>query len=915
MTSIRLLAPHVEANAVTIRWIIEPPPGLYVRDMFTLRFPAGVDCTAIPERLWWTVALLCLHAQWLLLRPCRVELPVRLLPGEAELWLRLTDAGVSTLEAMRGTSDVARTIQIVEGDLELPLPQPLPEIGRCATAFSGGKDSLLQAALLAELSFRPLLVATTSPMAPFHDHVTERRRHVFREIAARRDVRLVEVESDLRSAWDNNFAANRRNYSMSVSELSDAHLYLASLLVSGFAGGATHLFMASEAEVQVNAECDGRTVQHPHFMYSVVTLRAVSALLAPYGMRCSSLTSPLHTDSVQRLLWTRYSDLADLQYSCWNVPLDGAACSRCRQCLKIALSALAAHGDPGRMGVDLASVLVAQRDWTPSAIEPAASALPHARARYDNHRQIAGNAARLGRTRVLAALVRGDVRRLANRGTWRALAAFDAVKRRARKRPTATTGWLVAALADVDPLLREGVGTIYARAFSPEPPAEHEAMLRRADVLATWIAAPMTRAALPGNGAAPGTGVEPAGVPPVLAATELEPSDAFVLDLLPAYDPILSTGAGPIIPVSAPLLDGNELRYVTECVRSGWISSGGEFVRRFEDAFAAAVGCAHGVACSNGTAALHLALATLGLSAGDEVIVPTFTMIATPNAVAYTGATPVLVDADPVHWNLDPDAVEAAVTPRTRAIVVVHTYGAPAQMDAIRAIAARHRLAVVEDAAEAHGAAYRGRPVGALGDAATFSFYANKIITTGEGGMLTTNDARIAAVARRLRDHAFSDDYHFWHRYRGFNYRMTSLQAAVGLAQTERFAELVAMRRALAAAYSDGLRDVDGLTLPVEQAGTTNVFWMYALLVDPAFGRTRDELRSLLAQAGIETRTTFIPVHLQPIYRAAQRGRSYPVAESLCARGLYLPTSAALRDTDVARVVAAVRAARKPARA
>ena len=226
MTSIRLLAPHVEPNAVTIRWIIEPPPGLYARDTFTLRFPAGFDCTAIPERLWWTVALLCLHAQWLLLRPCTVELPMRLLPGEAELWLRLTDAGVSTLEAMRGTSDIARTIQFVEGDLELPQPQPLPELGRCATAFSGGKDSLLQAALLAELSFRPLLVATTSPMAPFHDHATERRRHVFREIAARRNVKLVEVESDLRSAWYNGFAADRRNYPISVSELSDAHLYL-----------------------------------------------------------------------------------------------------------------------------------------------------------------------------------------------------------------------------------------------------------------------------------------------------------------------------------------------------------------------------------------------------------------------------------------------------------------------------------------------------------------------------------------------------------------------------------------------------------------------------------------------------------------------------------------------------------------
>lgn len=354
-----------------------------------------------------------------------------------------------------------------------------------------------------------------------------------------------------------------------------------------------------------------------------------------------------------------------------------------------------------------------------------------------------------------------------------------------------------------------------------------------------------------------------------------------------------------ILPVCETLLDGNELRYLTECIESSWISSAGRFVREFEERFAAAAGCAHGVACANGTTALHLALATLGIGPGDEVILPTFTMIATANAVTYTGARAVLVDAEAETWNLDAGQVEAKVTPRTRAIVAVHTYGHPAEMRWLDEIARRHQLALLEDAAEAHGAVYRGAPVGSLGDAAVFSFYGNKIVTTGEGGMVTTNDARVAFTARRLRDHAFSPDRHFWHPYLGFNYRMSNLQAAVGLAQTERLPQLVEARRRNARRYGERLAAVCGLTLPGERPEVESVFWMYALLVEDDFGCSRDQLRRRLARQGIETRTFFIPVHLQPIYFRRHRGERYPVAEELCRKGLYLPSGPTLTEAEI----------------
>jgi perosamine synthetase len=381
--------------------------------------------------------------------------------------------------------------------------------------------------------------------------------------------------------------------------------------------------------------------------------------------------------------------------------------------------------------------------------------------------------------------------------------------------------------------------------------------------------------------------------------------------MIPGKEPVLSLcPAGPrrgaTYPVAETRLAGNERRYLNECVDTNWISSRGPFVARFEQAFAPEAGCAHAVACANGTVALHLALAALGLGPGDEVIVPAFTMIATASAVRYTGATPILVDAEPVYGNLDPERVAAAITPRTRAIIAVHIYGHPADMRRLRAIADAHGLALLEDAAEAHGAEIGGEPVGGFGRAGTFSFYANKIVTSGEGGMVTTNDAALDRVLRRLRDHAFSPERHFWHEYVGFNYRMTNLQAAVGLAQTERLAAIVAARRQLRTLYDARLGAIPGIERPQEAEGVRSVFWMYAIRIGAGFGMSRDTLRRELAARGIETRTFFVPLHFQPVYFDQFRGQRFPVAEALCLSGLYLPTSEALGERDVDWIAAEI---------
>ncbi len=351
-----------------------------------------------------------------------------------------------------------------------------------------------------------------------------------------------------------------------------------------------------------------------------------------------------------------------------------------------------------------------------------------------------------------------------------------------------------------------------------------------------------------------------------------------------------------MIPVAEPLLGDKELEYVTDCIRSGWVSSVGEYVRRFEREFAAYCGVRYGVATHNGTVALHLALVALGIGPGDEVIVPTLTFVATANAVTYTGATPVFVDSEPRTWNLDPEAAARAVTPRTRAIIAVHLYGHPADMDPLRALANEHGLTLIEDAAEAHGARYKGRRAGSLSDVAIFSFMGNKIITTGEGGMVLTDDDALAERCFFLENHARQKENPYWHTEIGYNYRMTNLQAALGVAQLGRIEELVAIRLRNAVHYNRRLAEIPSLTPPPCAEWAENVYWMYTALVEDEYGLGRDTLMDRLRRLGIETRPVFYPLHTLPMYN---RGQRFPVAEEVGRKGINLPSGATLTPEQV----------------
>ena len=359
-----------------------------------------------------------------------------------------------------------------------------------------------------------------------------------------------------------------------------------------------------------------------------------------------------------------------------------------------------------------------------------------------------------------------------------------------------------------------------------------------------------------------------------------------------------------MIPVFSPWLPENVRRYVLDCVDSGWISSLGEYVGRFEREFAAFCEAGHGVATSNGTTALHLSLATLELGPGDEVLVPDLTFVSTANVVRYTGATPVLVDADPTTWGMDAADARRKLTGRTRAIIPVHLYGHPVDMDPLLALAAEHGIDVVEDAAEAHGARYKGRRVGALGRIGAFSFYGNKIITTGEGGMVVTNDATLAERAAFLRDHAMDPRRRYYHPEIGFNYRMTNIQAAIGCAQLEQADVILSRRKAIAAAYEAGLTGIGGLTRPPAEYWAETVYWMYSVLVEPAFGLEREAVRAGLRARGIDSRPFFVPLHEQPPYRV---DAPFPVATALGAKGINLPSGTGLLPLEIAAVCDALR--------
>ncbi len=365
------------------------------------------------------------------------------------------------------------------------------------------------------------------------------------------------------------------------------------------------------------------------------------------------------------------------------------------------------------------------------------------------------------------------------------------------------------------------------------------------------------------------------------------------------------------IPVANPLLEGNEKKYVAECMDSGWISSAGKYVGLFEESFAEYCGAKHALACCNGTVALHLALLAHNVQPNDEVIVPTLTFVATPNAVSYCGAKPVFADSETETWNIDPPDVEAKITPRTKGIIAVHLYGHPAKMDELRAIADRHNLFLLEDAAEAHGALYRGKTAGSLGDSAAFSFYANKIITTGEGGMFLTDDDELANRARLFRGQGMDPNRRYWHPIIGYNYRMMNLPAAIGLAQLENIDRQIEMRKTVAAHYIERLRDFPGIIWQHEKPWAQHVYWMFNVVLDPKIWQERDQVMRLMGECGIETRPIFYPAHTMPPYFDANRNGKFPVADNISQNGISLPTWAGLNEDQIERICCALAQCRR----
>lgn len=360
-----------------------------------------------------------------------------------------------------------------------------------------------------------------------------------------------------------------------------------------------------------------------------------------------------------------------------------------------------------------------------------------------------------------------------------------------------------------------------------------------------------------------------------------------------------------MIQVSKPSLGREELNNVIEAIKSSWISSKGKFITEFEKEFAEYCGAKYGIATFNGTVALHLALRALMIDKGDEVIVPDLTFIATANVVTYCNAKPIFIDSHPDYWCIDPEKIEEKITTKTKAIIPVHLYGHPCDMDAIMKIAKKHGSYVIEDAAEAHGARYKGKKVGSFGDISCFSFYGNKIITTGEGGMCLTNDQELAEKMRILRDHGMNPDKRYWYDVIGFNYRMTNVQAAIGIAQLKKINKFIKRKRQIASKYNDELKDFEKenlITLHPEMLWAKSVYWMYSILVEEKFGISRDKLIYLLKKQNIETRPFFYPIHIMPPYNKTKCSINN-TANNISLKGINLPSSSALKDSEIQYVI------------
>lgn len=363
------------------------------------------------------------------------------------------------------------------------------------------------------------------------------------------------------------------------------------------------------------------------------------------------------------------------------------------------------------------------------------------------------------------------------------------------------------------------------------------------------------------------------------------------------------------IPVNEPLLNGNEKKYLCECIDTGWISSEGPFVKEFEQKMCATAGRKYGIAVSNGTAALEVAVQALGIGNGDEVIMPTFTIISCAMAVTKLGAVPVLVDSDIHTWNMNVDEIEAKITDKTKAIMIVHLYGLPVEVDKILSLAKKYNLKVIEDAAEMHGQTYKGKPCGSFGDISTFSFYPNKHITTGEGGMVVTDDEELAERCRMLRNLCFRKDVRYVHDEISDNYRFTNLQAAVGLAQLERLDEFIERKREMGRYYTEHLKEIKGLILPIEKTDyADNIYWVYGIVLNKDIQADNKTVQKLLAEEGIGSRTFFWCMHEQPVYRNVGLflDETYPNAEYLARKGFYIPSGLALTKDQMDEVIVKV---------
>jgi perosamine synthetase len=353
------------------------------------------------------------------------------------------------------------------------------------------------------------------------------------------------------------------------------------------------------------------------------------------------------------------------------------------------------------------------------------------------------------------------------------------------------------------------------------------------------------------------------------------------------------------IPIAKPSLGKEELANITKAVKSSWISSLGKFINLFEKEFAKYCGVKYGIATFNGTVALHLALATLGIKKGEEVIIPNLTYVATANVVRYCGAKPVFIDSHPDYWCLDPAKIEEKITKKTKTIIPVHLYGHPSDMDKIMELARKYNLYVIEDAAEAHGAEYKGKKVGSFGDISCFSFYGNKVITCGEGGMCLTNNKKLAEKMRFLKDQAMSSTKRYWHPIIGFNYRMTNLQAAIGLAQLKKIEKFIKKKRKIAKYYREKLRDLAEkklITLQPEMPWAKSVYWMSSILIEDKARISRDKLMRKLEKEGIDTRPFFYSVNTLPPYKDKEK---FPVAENLSRKGINLPSSVDLTEKEI----------------